>query len=231
MSIILSFLTVIAVIVVSWLSRQRLGSKPWLETGLGPVPSEMPRPPSRVGLWVFLAVVGGLFALFASAFTMRTDTSDWQQLQMPPVIWLNTVILFFGSVFLHFAAVAARNGDARSLRANLAAGGLSTVGFLGGQLLAWQALVAEGLLLAGNPAVSFFYVITGLHGLHIFGGLVGLGRVGLRLWSGTALPQLREGVQLCATYWHFLFGVWIALVAVMLGWAGQLIEICRASFT
>ncbi|HEX9857504.1 MAG TPA: cytochrome c oxidase subunit 3 [Paracoccaceae bacterium] len=232
MSIMLAFLAVIAVIVGWWLSKQRLMSKPWLETGLAPVaPGHRATPPATAGLRVFLAVVGGLFALFSSAFVMRTGYADWQPVPMPPVIWVNTLILVLSSICLHVAVRAARRGDAQLLHLSLGAGGLSALAFLAGQLVAWRALMAGGYFLADNPANSFFYLITGLHGLHILGGLIGLGRVWLRLGDGASPARVRLGVELCATYWHFLLGVWIALLAVMLGWAGELIEICRAALT
>jgi cytochrome c oxidase subunit 3 len=229
MSIILTFLAVIAAIAGWWLSRQRLLSKPWLETGLSPAGLDAPAvSQQKVGLWVFLAVVGGLFALFGSAFVMRNADADWQRLPMPPLIWVNTAVLVLSSVYLRAAVRAARRHDARDLRTHLATGGALALMFLFGQLLALRALAADGYVLALSPSSSFFYLITGLHGLHILGGLAALGLLGLRLNSGAGAARLRLGVELCATYWHFLLGVWVAALAVMLGWARSLIEICGA---
>jgi cytochrome c oxidase subunit 3 len=69
----------------------------------------------------------------------------------------------------------------------------------------------------GNPAASFFYLLTAMHGLHVIGGLVG--------WTVTARGALRGGgtarvaelIALCARYWHFLLAVWIVLFAAV-GW-------------
>jgi cytochrome c oxidase subunit 3 len=93
--------------------------------------------------------------------------------------------------------------------------------------LAWRLLTASGYLLAGNPANSFFYLITGLHGLHLAGGLVALGRTGEKMWRGVALAQLRPSLGLCTTYWHFLLIVWLVLLAMLTGYIGDFVTICR----
>jgi hypothetical protein len=77
--------------------------------------------------------------------------------------------------------------------------GVSAVVFLIGQLLAWRQLIAAGYVVAGNPANSFFYLVTAIHGLHLLGGLVALGRTIVKLWRGADLPKLRLSVELCTT--------------------------------
>jgi cytochrome c oxidase subunit III len=234
MSVILVFLLVIAGIAVWWLSQQRLMSKPWLEQGviedygrsLGP-----PMPTAKIGMGVFLAVVGCLFALFTSAYLMRMSLSDWQPLPMPRLLWFNTAVLVLSSVALQVALAAARRGQLDTVRLGLATGGLTAFGFLIGQLLAWRELVADGYLLAGNPANSFFYLITGLHGLHIVGGLIGLARTTFRAWTSTRTDTFVLGVELCAMYWHFLLFIWLALFVLLAGWAADFIDICRQLLT
>ena len=86
MSVIILFLAVIAVIAGWWLSQQRLTAKPWLEEGpVGDFPGTdaMTVPAAKIGLGVFLAVVGSLFALFISAYSMRMSMGDWRALPVP----------------------------------------------------------------------------------------------------------------------------------------------------
>ncbi len=100
-----------------------------------------------------------------------------------------------------------------TVRLGLVTGGLTAIGFLVGQLFAWRELADDGYLLASNPANSFFYLITGLHGLHIVGGLIGLGandHQGVERRADAACSAL--GVELCAMYWHFLLFVWLGAV-------------------
>ena len=67
-----------------------------------------------------------------------------------------------------------------------------------------------------NPANGFFYLITGLHGLHLLGGLVAWGRTSDKVWRGFEPAQVRLSVELCAVYWHFLLVVWLVLFALLL---------------
>ncbi|RAZ89086.1 cytochrome-c oxidase [Mesorhizobium hawassense] len=234
MSVILVFLLVIAGFAGWWLSHQRLTSKPWLEQGVAGDFVGLDRsalPTAKIGLGVFLAVVGCLFSLFTSAYFMRMGLSDWQPLPLPRLLWLNTGLLLLSSVALQCAVVAARGGQTDMVRLGLATAGLTTLAFLAGQLMAWRQLTEDGYLLASNPANSFFYLITGMHGLHILGGLIGLGRTSIGAWSGTRPERLRLSVELCAMYWHFLLFIWLGIFAVLAGWAATFIDICQRLLT
>ncbi len=235
MSVILVFLFVILGIAGWWLSHQRLMAKPWLEQGSAaafPGTESSSMPAAKVGIGVFLAVVGSLFALFTSAYFMRMGFSDWRALPVPPVLWLNTGVLVLSSVALQCALIAARNGQMNMVRLGLVTAGLTAFGFLVGQWMAWRELEAGGFFLTANPANSFFYLITGMHGLHIVGGLAGLGRTTAKAWSRDATPQsVSLGVELCAMYWHFLLLVWLALFVLLAGWAEDFIDICRQLLT
>jgi cytochrome c oxidase subunit 3 len=230
MSAIILFMAGIAAIAGWWLSQQRLAAKPWLEEGLiadfreGSTSS---LPPAKIGLGVFLAVVGSLFALFISAYSMRMNMVDWRALPVPRLLWFNTGVLVLSSVALQWAHVAARRNDIDGVIVGLCAGGASAVTFLIGQLLAWRELSVAGYFLASNPANSFFYLITAAHGLHVMGGLVGLGRTTANVWRGAEVSQVRLSVELCAIYWHFLLLVWLVLLGLLTGWTDNFVDICR----
>jgi cytochrome c oxidase subunit III len=97
-----------------------------------------------------------------------------------------------------------------------------TVVFLLGQLWAWQLLAATGLYSAATPAYAFFVLLTGIHALHLIGGLGVLARAALKIWRGfgnldvVAADRLRLSVELCTVYWHFLLIVWIGLFWLLL---------------
>ena len=230
MSAIILFMAGIAAIAGWWLSQQRLGAKPWLEQGVT-VDLREEGPPSlpaaKIGLGVFLAVVGSLFALFVSAYSMRMNMVDWRALPVPSLLWFNTGVLILSSVALQWAYMAARRNDIDGVIVGLCAGGASAVTFLVGQLLAWQQLSVAGYFVASNPANSFFYLITAAHGLHLVGGLVALGRTTAKVWRGAEMIQLRLSVELCAIYWHFLLLVWLVLLGLLTGWTENFVDICR----
>ncbi len=238
MSAMLLFLCVIAAIAIWWSAGQGLLSKPWLEVGIASGPrdghdADRPKlPAQKVGLGVFLAVVGALFTLFISAYLMRVNTQDWWATPVPRLLYVNTAILFASSLCLHWAKVEAVRGRREQLRTAMLAGLMTALAFVTGQVLAWRQLVAAGYLLADDAATSFFYVITGMHGLHILGGMVALARAA-RLVQTEAIvtPRLRLSVELCATYLHFMLAVWLVLLALFAGWAGSFIAFCRQLIT
>src|SRR4029077_12869527 len=149
----------IAAIAGWWLSQQRLGAKPWLEEGgIVDFREESPSslPPAKSGLGVFLAVVGSLFALFISAYSMRMSLTDWRPLPVPGLLWFNTGVLVVSSVSLQWAQRAAHRHDNDSLVTGLLAALVSAVVFLIGQLLAWWQLTTAGYVPIENPANAFF---------------------------------------------------------------------------
>jgi cytochrome c oxidase subunit 3 len=234
MGSILIFLSVLAMIAAWWLSHQGLVSKPWLEQGTSDALQEAKAssmPPAKIGLGVFLAVVGSFFALFISAYSMRMQLPDWRTLPVPTILWLNTAVLALSSLALHSAKNAARRRELTDVRMSLVAAGVSALAFLSGQLLAWQQLADEGYRLTANPANAFFYVLTGAHGLHLLGGLVALGRTMEKAWREPIATRLSLSVELCAIYWHFLLLVWLVFLSILTGWASGFIDICRQLLT
>ncbi|MBB3018213.1 cytochrome c oxidase subunit 3 [Microvirga lupini] len=234
MGSILFFLSILAILATWWLSRQGLASKPWLEQGETAVLPGLPvqsTHPATIGLRVLLAVIGSFFALFISAYVMRMQLPDWRTLPLPPILWLNTAMLALSSIALHGATVAVRRGERTELKASLIAAGIAALAFLSGQLVAWQQLVGEGYRLTANPANDFFYILTGAHGLHLLGGLVALARTTEKVWRVPATEQLLLPVELCATYWHFLLILWLVLLSIWTGWAGEFVDICRQLLT
>jgi cytochrome c oxidase subunit 3 len=216
MDITFLFLAVIAAIVAWWLVQQRLTAKPWLEPGAIGATGASSLPAAKIGLAVFLAVVGCLFTLLISAYSMRMEMGEWRPAPVPKLLWLNTGMLILSSGAMQWAQVAARRGRMDSVRAGLLTGGVFAFAFLAGQLVAWRQLDAAGYYLATNPAAAFFYLITGVHGLHILGGQVALGRTLDKAWQGVAVGKVRLSVDLCAMYWHFLLFVWLVLFGLLL---------------
>jgi cytochrome c oxidase subunit 3 len=160
-------------------------------------------------LWVFIGVASTLFSLFLVAYAMRMDQPDWSPIVLPPQVLLSTACLVAASVLLQAAAGAARRGAAQPAWRWLLAAGAATAAFLASQLWAWQALLDARVVLASNPAASFFYLLTALHGLHVLGGLVAWGSAAQAQAAGDPAAPWR--IALCARYWHFLLLLWCAL--------------------
>ena len=222
MNLSYAFVGLVAGIVIWALLVRRLTAKEWetqspasaIET------ADAPRFASaRIGLWTFLAVVTSLFGLFISAYFMRMEHAhgDWSPLRLPQIVWLNTALLVLASVAMQLARGAVKRGLRTRAGAALITGGLLTVAFLVGQLLAGYQLRASGYFVAGNIAVAFFYLLTAVHGLHLLGGLYVWARTTARFSNhDIEIIDLRLSVELCSVYWHYLLGVWLVLFALLL---------------
>jgi cytochrome c oxidase subunit 3 len=199
---------------------RQLTDKPWV-TARGKVDdrhdgSEFSLPTATLGLRVLLAVITVLFSLLVVAYGDRLLVADWRPLPEPWLLWLNTVFLILSSVALQWACVGASWHRMDAMKAGLLGGGVFAFAFLAGQVLAWQQLVALGYFAKTNPANAFFYLITGLHGLHLLGGLVAWGWTSAKVWRGFDIARVRLSVELCTIYWHFLLVVWLVLFALLL---------------
>jgi cytochrome c oxidase subunit 3 len=117
---------------------------------------------------------------------------------------------------MQVASSAAVHGRRELSRAALLGAGALSIGFLAGQVAAWQAIGPTLYYVQGSPAIAFFYVLSIVHGLHLAGGLYVLGRTAHRFAGGAELVDLRQSLSLCATYWHFLLLVWLAVFGVLL---------------
>lgn len=212
---------------------RQLAEKPWAPTQGTVVDlrdgSAFSVPTATLGLRVFLVVVTILFSLLITAYGSRMEFEDWRPAPPLGLLWLNTGMLVLGSVAMQGARIAARRGEIDGVRIGLIAGGVFTVAFLGGQILAWRQLAMMGAFDITNPAIGFFYLITALHGLHLLGGMVAWGRTSAKLWRGLDVAQIRLSVELCTVYWHFLLLVWLILFGLLFSGndnLGILLAIC-----
>jgi cytochrome c oxidase subunit III len=183
-----------------------------------PVPEAPAVTTALVGLGAFLAAVAMLFVAFTSAYLARRQEPGWPTIILPGIVWANTAVLLLSSGTFEWARALLRRGDRLGLRRGL--GGTAALGavFVLGQVQAWRELAARGIFLASSPHSAFFYLLTGVHGLHLLGGMAALGVVLARARQNRYTPREHAGVTLCALYWHFMDGLWLYLF-VLLTWA------------
>ena len=94
--------------------------------------------------------------------------------------------------------------------------GFLTFSFITGPVLVWQYFVNLGQYASSNPANAFFYVLTALHGFHILGGLYFWAKVTIQLFKNNyKVLKIKQNIELCAIYWHFLLIVWFVLFGLM----------------
>lgn len=170
----------------------------------------------RVGLYVFLVVASSLFGLFTVSYLLRMDYQDWRPLTEPWQLWMNTVFLLMASIALQLAVRASHSLDILAMEQRLKAAGVLTLAFIVGQLWVWFVISSEGYSVAVNPSSSFYFLITGVHGVHILGGLVAWCCVVQRIKQGASQEYMQLTIKLCATYWHYLFIVWLFVFYLLL---------------
>jgi len=163
------------------------------------------------------AIVMFFMALTSSYIVRRGLGGDWQPVRLPPILWLNTLVLFTSSVTIE---VARRQLGASVLESFRRWWALTTglgIMFLVGQVQAWRQLAAAGVFLSSNPSSSFFYLLTAAHGLHLLGGIVALVYVTFRAWPAVAGSRITQGTaaELTSIYWHFMDGLWIFLFLLL----------------
>jgi cytochrome c oxidase subunit 3 len=174
-----------------------------------------PASKGQLTVLAILATVGMLFAGFASAYLVRREGADWNREPLPTILIFTTIILLISSATLEISRSALKRGD-RAV-ALLWAGTTMLLGlaFLVGQLDAWSQLAARGLYLPSGPYSSFFYVLTAAHGLHLGGGIIALTYLLWRMSRPMPVRKVRDVFSNCATYWHFVGGVWVLLYLLL----------------
>jgi cytochrome c oxidase subunit III len=186
-----------------------------------PTVKDFAPPPASTAIWILLFSITMTFLAFTSALIVRQGSAvDWQHLTLPPILYLNTLVLIASSVTLELARrdVGAVMGALAKSMAQPGRWLYATLGlgllFVIGQYVAWLQLRGQGLYLATNPNSSFFYLLTAVHAIHVLGGLGGLVRVVVKL---NHLTLKKSTLVATARYWHFMGVLWIYLLLVL--WA------------
>ena len=186
-------------------------------------PAESPLTPEswgKLGMWGFLAgdamSFGGLIVGYG---ILRNGSSNWP---VPShVLGINltafmTFLLICSSVTMVLSLSAIKRGDQSGLKKFLFLTVLGGAAFLGLQVYEWTHLIERGMTITGNPfgAALFgttFFVLTGFHGCHVFGGVVYLSCVLVQALRGRFGEQHHNEVEIAGLYWHFVDLVWILI--------------------
>jgi heme/copper-type cytochrome/quinol oxidase subunit 3 len=169
----------------------------------------------KVGMWWFLAsevmVFGGLIASYIVA---RLGSPGWHaesaHLSLP-IASLNTLILLTSSMTMVRAFGAADRGDRAGARRNLLFTVLLGLGFLGMKAYEYSREIMAGFVPASGLFWSFYYTMTGLHGLHVLAGIIV--NFSLYLLARRHLNPYR--LEFAGLYWHFVDVVWIFLFPLL----------------
>ena len=175
----------------------------------------------KLGIWLFLASEVMLFgSLFSSYVLLRTGAESWpvqSSILNVPLATLNTAILISSSVTMVLSWAALKMNDFSKYRLYMGLTFLLGVGFLVVKAFEYGSKFEHGLFPSVNNFLGIYFVLTGLHGLHVIGGMIVNGYLwgpGSRMWR-TEPEKLTNRVEVAGLYWHFVDLVWIFLFPVL----------------
>jgi cytochrome c oxidase subunit 3 len=179
-----------------------------------------PRRPSskKFSIAVMLGMVSIVmfFLVLTAAFVaLRVhNLHNWNGIRMPRILWANTGVLLLSSATLEVARRRLRLDDTAGFRRMWALTTSLGVLFVGGQVIAWWQLAAQGVYVTSRLASSFFYVFTVLHAVHLLGGVCALLYVELHKFDAARVSR-SLAAQVASYYWHFMDGLWLFLLALL----------------
>ncbi|MBN8822871.1 MULTISPECIES: cytochrome c oxidase subunit 3 [unclassified Spirosoma] len=167
--------------------------------------------PRKFILWLFIVSIIMLFAAMTSAYLVRRAEGNWLEYAIPSIFYYSSVVLVLSSLTMHWAYLSAKKDNFGNLKIAITITFVLGAIFLYMQFLGWVDLVNENVFFVGNPAGSFMYIFTGLHGFHLISGIIVL------VFALVAAFRLRihakslNQIEIAATYWHFLDILWLYL--------------------
>ncbi len=172
--------------------------------------------PKKFAMWLFLVTVGMLFAAFTSAYIVRQNAGNWVYFELPSLFYYTTGLILASSVSMQLAYAEGKKDHISRVKVWITITFVLGVLFLIGQFMGYVQLVGMGIHLAGNPAESFVYLLTGVHGLHLIGAIVFLLIMLGAAFRNEVNSRNMVYMEMCTTFWHFLSGLWLYLFGFLL---------------
>lgn len=170
--------------------------------------------PKKLALWVAMMSLVMMFTALTSAYIVRRAGGNWLEFDIPSIFYINTLVIIASSITLHAAYVAFKREATTAFKTLLSTTFVLGIAFVSLQLIGYDLMAAQGLDIKVNPSVSFIYAISGLHALHVIGGIAVLAvALVLAFIKGTEQSPARNlRLQLTLTYWHFVDVLWLYLI-------------------
>lgn len=172
--------------------------------------------PKKFLLWLAIVSIIMMFAAFTSAYLVRRAEGNWLEFNIPVIFTYSSIVLLISSISMHLAYWAAKKDRFLLLRSAISITFALGIGFLVMQVIGWGELTRNNVFLVGNPSGSFFYVLSGLHGLHIISALIVLIFALVAAFSMKIHAKRLNQMEMCVTYWHFLDLLWLYLFFFLL---------------
>lgn len=178
--------------------------------------------PHKFTLWVAIGSIVMMFAALTSAYIVKKNQANWLEFDLPKVFWYSTVTILVSSVTIHLALKAFKAREMGRYRSLITVTAVLGLLFITLQYLGFRDLEMRNIALTGpksNSAASFLFVITGLHMVHVLGGVIALLVIFIRAFASRTKTYSALPIELAATYWHFVDVLWIYLF-IFYNWIG-----------
>lgn len=178
--------------------------------------------PHKFTLWVAMGSIVMMFAALTSAYIVKKNTGSWLEFDLPKIFWYSTLVILISSLTIHLATKAFKAREMGRYRTLITVTVILGVLFITMQWLGFRDLESRNIALTGvksNSAASFLFVITGLHMLHVLGGVIALLVIFIRAYAVKVKNYSSLPIELVGTYWHFVDALWIYLF-IFYNWIG-----------
>ena len=172
---------------------------------------------AKLGVWLFLASEVMLFgALFSSLILLRTGAAEWPhgyEILNVPLATINTMVLISSSVTMVLSWASLRLGDFKKFRLWMAATFACGIGFMIIKTIEYASKFEHHLYPSTDNFMAIYFTLTGLHGLHVLGGMVVMAYFlgpGSKMWQREP-ERFTNRIEVLGLYWHFVDLVWIFL--------------------
>jgi cytochrome c oxidase subunit 3 len=172
----------------------------------------------KFALWIGMGSIAMMFAALTSAYLVRKPAGNWYEFKLPVQFFISTLIIVMSSLTIEWAYKSFKNGAEQKYRLGIFLSFCLGLAFIYTQVAGWQALTASGITIDLNVSGSFLYVLTGIHAVHVLGGIAILTASLLISWTTqfevTRMRTLK--LDLVRQYWHFVDLLWIYLLIFLI---------------
>ena len=179
---------------------------------------------SKLGIWVFLAsevmLFGGLFSayVFLRMAAPAGEFAYWGSKLSVPMATVNTLVLISSSVTVIMSWASLKMKDFEKYKMYMGLTLLCALIFLVIKYLEYTGKFHHGIYPSSSTFMAIYFTLTGLHGLHIIGGMIVMGYfwlpAGNKMWH-TEPDHFTNRIEVAGLYWHFVDLVWIFLFPVL----------------
>jgi cytochrome c oxidase subunit 3 len=172
--------------------------------------------PHKFTLWIGIGGILMMFAGLTSAYIVKRNQANWQTFDLPSAFWYSTVVIILSSITLFLAGRSFKQREMSKYKSLMTATVVLGVLFIVLQLVGFNQLIRNEITLKGNVSFSFLYVIVGIHGAHVIGGIIALLVLFLKAFRTNTRSYNIVPLEVTSTYWHFVDVLWIYLLVFLL---------------